>query len=112
MEDRLVSRFGLAVGLGMSNGGEPSLTAQIAEIVDEPISIELPVVIKDDSMWDAKASDDVPPDELSCFGDGDGDDGFGLSPLGEVVYHYKEVLSLPRSLGERAKNIHSLCSER
>jgi len=54
MEDRLVSRFGLAVGLGMSNGGEPSLAAQIVEIVSEPIGIELPVVIKDDGTGTAK----------------------------------------------------------
>jgi len=67
MEDRLVGCFGLVVGLGMSNAGEPSLAASIIEIVSEPIGIELPVVTKYDSTGDATASDDIPPNEPSYF---------------------------------------------
>jgi len=103
MEDRLIGRFGLAIGMGMSNGGELSLATQIAKIVSVPIGIELPAVIKDDSTGDAEGSDDVLPNEPSYFGGGDGGDGFGLYPLGEVVYRYKEILSLHRSLGERPR---------
>ena len=86
MEDRLVGRFGLDVGLGISNGGEPGLAAQITKIVGELIDIELPAVIKDHDVGDAQASDDVLPNEPSYFGGGDGGDGLSLYPLGEVVY--------------------------
>ena len=107
MENRLVGCFSLAVRMGMSNDDELSLAAQITEIIGELIGIKLPTIIKDDSTGDAEASDDVPPNEPSYFGGGERGDGFSLYSPGEVVYHYKEILSLPCSLGERAENIYS-----
>jgi len=86
MDDRLLGHLSLAVGLGMSNGYEPSLATQTVEIVGEPISIKLLAVIKDDGTGDAEASDDVLPNEPSYFGGGIEGDGLGLYPLGEVVY--------------------------
>ena len=111
IENGLVGPLDLAVCLGVSNGGELGLAAQVTEIVGELIGIELPVIIKDDSTGDVEASDDVPPNEPSYFSSGDGSDGFGLYPLGKVVDRYKEILSLHYSLGERAENIHSLRGE-
>ena len=112
IEDRLVSHLSLAVGLRVSNGDEPSFPAQVAKIVSEPIGVKLPAVIKDDGTRDAKASDDVPPNEPSYFIGGYG--GYGLIhyPLGEVVHHYKDILALLHSLGERGRDVHSPSSKR
>ena len=65
MKDRLVSRLGLAVGLRVSNGGELRLVAQVVEIINEPIGVELSSIIEDDGMGDAEGSDDAPPNEPS-----------------------------------------------
>ena len=111
MEDIFISCLGLAVGLGVWHGSEARLAAQVTEVVHEFTSVELSTVIKNYGTRDAEAGDDVPPNELSYFGGGDGGVGFGLYQLGEVVYRYKEILSLPRSLGKRAENIHSPCGE-
>ena len=107
MEDRLVSRLSLVVGLRVTNVDEPSLAAQVVEIVTEPIGVELPVVIKGDGTRYAEASDAVPPNEPSYLSDGYGGYGLGLYPLGEVVHRYKEILALPCSLEERAEDVHS-----
>jgi len=72
VENRVVGRLNLPVGLKVSNGGELSWAAQIAEVVSEPIGIELPAVIKDDGTGDAKASNNVSPNECSYFSGGDG----------------------------------------
>jgi len=111
VENRLVGRLSLAVGLRVSNGGEPSLATQIAEVVSEPIGIEVPAIIKDDGTGDAEASNDVLPNELSYFSGGDGGDSLSLNPLGEVVHCYKKILTPPHSFRERAEDIHSPSSE-
>jgi len=48
MENGLIGCLGLVIGLGVSNSGESGLADQVAEIVGEPIGVELPTLIKDD----------------------------------------------------------------
>jgi len=100
IEDRLVGRLGLAVGLGVSNGSEPSLVAQVAGTVNEPIGVKLYVVIKDNGTRDAEASDDVPPNKPPYFNGGYGGYGLGLYPLTEVIHCYKEIIGWPVALGK------------
>ena len=107
MEDRLVGRLGLAVGLRVSNSSELSLAAQVVEIVREPTGVELPAVMKDDGTRDAEAGYDVLPNEPSHFSGGYRGYSLSLYPFGEVVDDHKKVLTLPHSLGERADDIHS-----
>ena len=111
MEDRFVGRLRLAIGLSVSHSNESSLVAQTAEIVCESTGVELPAVIKDDGPRDAEASDDVFPNEPSHFSSGYRSYGLSLYPFGEVVHRHKKILTLPRSLGERAEDIHSPCGK-
>jgi len=71
----------------------------------------LHAIIKYDGVADAEASNDVSPNKPSSFSGGDGGDGLGLYPLGELVHYYKRILALPHNFGERAKDIHSPSSE-
>jgi len=112
IEDRLVGCLSFAVGVTMSNGGEPSLATQVVEIIDELIGVELSTVVEDGGTGDAEASDGVSPNKPSYFSSGYGGYSLGLYPLGEVVDCHKEVLAMLRSLGERAEDVHSLSSER
>jgi len=111
MKDRLVGRLGLAIRLRVSNGGEPSLAAQVTEIVGEFIDVELSAVIEDDGTGNAEASDDVSPNKPSYFSGGYRGYGLDLYPLGEVVHSHKEVLALPHSPGERAEDVCSPSNE-
>lgn len=112
MEDRLVSRLSLAVGLRMSHSSEPSLAAQVAEIVSKLTRVELSTVIKNDGTRDAEVGDDVPLNEPSHFSGGCRGYGLSLYAFAEVVDRHKKVLTLPYTLRERAEDIHSRCGER
>ena len=101
MENRLVSRLGLAVGLRVNHSSELSLVGQVAKIV-EPNGIELPTVIEDDGARNAEAGDDVPPNEPSYFSGGYRCYGLSLYPFGKVVGRHKKVLMLPRSFRGRS----------
>jgi len=102
MEDRLVSRLSLAVGLRVSHSAELSLAAQAVEIVCEPTSVDMPAVIKDDGTRDAEVGDDVPPKEPLHFSGGYRGYSLDLYPFDKVVDRHKKVLTLPRSFRERA----------
>ena len=65
MENGLVSRLGLTIGLKVDDGGEPSLIPQGTKIISELSSVELSTIIKDYGMGNAEMSDEVPPDEPS-----------------------------------------------
>jgi len=112
MEDGLVGCLGLAIGLKVSHSGEPSLAAQVAEIVREPTGVELLAVIKDDGTRDSKASDNVPSNEPSHFSGGYRGYNLDLYPFGKIVDRHKKVLMLPHSFGKTAEDIHSPCGER
>jgi len=111
MEDRLIGRLGLTVGLKVCHRSETRLTNLVAEIVREFTGVKLPTVVKNYGTRNAKACDSVLPNELLYFSGGYGGYGLGLYPFGEVAYRYKKVLVLPYSLGERAEDIHSQCGE-
>jgi len=111
MENGFVGHLGLAVGMRVSDSGEPSLAAQVVEIVSESIGVELAAVVEDDGAGNAHTSDDVPPNEPSGLYGGYTGYGLSLFPLCEIVNHHKEVLTLPRILGERAEDIHSPSGE-
>ena len=112
MEDRFIGRVSLAVSLRVSYSSEPCLAAQVADIVRELTGVELPAAIKDDRMRDAETGDDVLSNEPSYFKSGYRGYGLGLYPFGKVVDRQKKILTLPRSFGERAEDIHSSCGER
>ena len=112
MEDRLIGGLGMAVGLRVSHSCELRFTVQVAKIVCEFTGVELPAVIKNDGARNAEVSDNILPNEPSCLSGSYKGYGLGLYPYGEVVNRHKKVLVLPRSLGERAEDIHTLCRER
>ena len=93
MEDRLISRLGLAVGLRMSHSSEPYLAAQVVEIVRELTSVELPAIIKNNGARNTEAGDNVSPNKPSYFSSGYRGYGFGLYPFGEVVDRNKKALA-------------------
>jgi len=112
MENGLIGYLELAVGLRVSHNSETHLAAQVAKRVCEFTGVELPTVIKNDGARNAKVGDNVSPNEPSYFSGGYRGYNLDLYPFGEVVNYHKKVLALPRSLGERAKDIHTPCSER
>ena len=111
MEDRLVGRLGLAVGLRVSHSSEPSLAAQVAEIVRELTCVKLLAVVKNDGERNVEASDNVAPNERSNFSSGYGGHDLSLYPFGEVVDCHKKLLALPRSLRKRVEDIPPICGE-
>jgi len=107
MKDDLVSSFGLAIGLRVGDGGKSSLTAEGVQLICDFGSIKLTPIIENHCAGDAKASDDVSPDEFSYLNCGDGGDGFCFYPLGKLVHHYKKVFALTRGFGEGPKYVHA-----
>jgi len=98
-KDRLIGRLSLAVGLSVCHSSETSLVAQVTEIVCEFTGVKLPTVFKHYGVKNAKAGDNVSPNELLYFSGRYGD----LDPFGEVVHRHEKLLALPRSLGKRPR---------
>ena len=93
MENRLVGRLGLPIGLRVRHSCEPHLIAQIGQTVYELAGIKLSAVIKDNGPGDAETGDDVSPNEppylSSCYR------GYSLGfyPLVEVIDCHDEILA-------------------
>ena len=111
MENRLIDRLGLAIGLKVCNSSETSLATQVVEIVHEFTGVELPAIVEIYGARNAQAGDNVSSNKLLYFSSGCRGYSLDPYPFGEVVHLHKKVLTLPCSLGERAEDIHFPCGK-
>ena len=68
---------------------------------------ELGVIVRDERLWDSKPSEHVSFVKTEKVVRGDFREGFGLYPLGEIIYCHNEEFVLVYPLHEQSEDIHS-----
>jgi hypothetical protein len=104
-EDLCICPFHLAVTPGMSHGREVELGADALAILLEDPTCKLGSVVRNDTVWDPKSTDDgLEEDDSGTLGDVD--HRGGLWPLGELVDGDEEVLVPANGPGKWSQDIH------
>ena len=111
MKDNPVGCFGLAVGLKVSDGSEPGLAPEGAQVIYDLRGVKLAPVVKNHGTRDAEASNDILPNELLNLGHSNRGNSLSFYPLGKVIHRDKKALALTCGFGERAEYIHAPSSK-
>jgi len=98
IEDNLVRRFSLNVGLHMSYRNESHLASKVDEVVGNLACIKLPTVVKDHCPRDIKMGNNVFPNKLSYLGSNDGCDSLCLYPFSKIIHNDKHIFVLAYGL--------------
>ena len=104
-EDFYVCPLSLAIAHGMSHRRKAELGADALAILLEEPTFELGPVVRNDTAWDPKSTDDrLEESDSSTLGDVD--HSGGLWPLGELVDGDEEVPVPANSPGKWSQDIH------
>jgi hypothetical protein len=104
-EDFCVCPLRLAVALGMSHKRKAELGADALAILLEEPTCKLGLVVRNDTSWDPKSTDNL-LDESNSSTLGDIDHRGGLWPLCELVDGNEEKTVPADGPGEWSKDIH------
>jgi hypothetical protein len=97
-EDLCICPFRLAIASGVGHGCKAELGADALAIFLEDSTCKLGYVVRNDTVWDPKSTDDG-LEESDSGPLGDVDHRGGLWPLSELVDGDKEVRYPPMALG-------------